>query len=112
MYHHKYCAKHSNKRNLPVHKWMFSHYEKGDDIIITKIDECDINCWEDKEKYWIKYYKDLGFDLMNVSEGGCGVITKEMREQTSIDRSSEKHKKSIIALHKDGTFYKEFDSIK
>lgn len=27
MYHHKYCAKHPNKRNLPVHKWMFSHYE-------------------------------------------------------------------------------------
>lgn len=49
---------------------------------------------------------------MNISNGGCGIITKEMREQSSIDRSSEKHKKSIIALYKDGTFYKEFDSIK
>ena len=91
---------------------MFSHYEKGDDIIITKIDECDISCWEDREKYWINHYKNLGFELMNISEGGCGVITKEMREQSSIDRSSNKHKKAIIALLKDGTFYKEFDSIK
>ena len=112
LYHHKYCAKHETKRGLPVHKWMFSHYEKGDDIIITKIDECDISCWEDREKYWINHYKNLGFELMNISEGGCGVITKEMREQSSIDRSSNKHKKAIIALLKDGTFYKEFDSIK
>ena len=25
-YGHKYCAKHDDKRGLPVHKWMYSHY--------------------------------------------------------------------------------------
>lgn len=25
-YGHKYCALHSEKRGLPVHKWMWTHY--------------------------------------------------------------------------------------
>lgn len=109
-YGHKYCAKHKNKRGLPVHKWMFSHYSKGETIIVKQIDKCDSNEWEDREKYWIKYYKDKGFNLLNVSEGGNGVVTKEMRSESSINRSIQGHKKAIIALNMDGTFYKEFDS--
>lgn len=33
-----------------------------------------------------------------------------MRTQSSIERSIKGHEKPIIALYKDGTFYKEFDS--
>lgn len=110
-YGHKYCAMNESKRTLPVHKWMFSHYEKGEDIIFKQIDSCNQNEWENREKYWISYYKDLGFDLLNVLEGGQGVITKEMRELSSVERSKQKHEKPIIALHKNGTFYKEFESI-
>lgn len=25
-YGHKYCAMHEDKRGLPVHKWMWTHY--------------------------------------------------------------------------------------
>ena len=31
---HKYCALHNEKRGLPVHKWMFKHYQLNDEIII------------------------------------------------------------------------------
>jgi predicted GIY-YIG superfamily endonuclease len=31
---HKYCALHKEKRGLPVHKWMFSKYEKGGKILV------------------------------------------------------------------------------
>lgn len=110
-YSHKYCAIHPEKRGLPVHKWMYSHYEKGDDIIVKQIDSCREKEWEDREKYWISYYKNLGFNLLNISEGGKGVVTLEMREKDSIERSVESHKKSVVALYKDGTFYKEYDSI-
>ena len=109
-YGHKYCAKYSEKRGLPVHKWMFSHYEKQEEIIVKQIDSCSEEQWEDRERYWIQYYKDQGFELLNISKGGNGVITKEMRSLDSIQRSIKGHEKAIIALNLDGSFYKEYSS--
>lgn len=102
---------HKEKRGLPVHKWMYSKYKNGGSIIAKKIDECSEFEWEDKEKYWISYYKNLGYNLLNLDEGGKGVITKEKRSKSSIQRSIDGHKVPIIALNKDGSFYKEYDSI-
>lgn len=110
LYGHKYCSMHEEKRYLPVHKWMYTHYQKGEDILITQIDFCTSENWEEREKYWISHYKDLGYNLLNISEGGYGVITKEMREISSIERSRKKHEKAVIALNKDGSIYKEFES--
>ena len=78
-YGHKYCAMHDDKRGLPVHKWMYSHYNRGETIIVKQIDSCSESEWQDREKYWISHYRDLGFQLLNISEGGNGVVTKEMR---------------------------------
>lgn len=109
---HKYCAMHPEKRGLPVHKWMYSKYEQGLTIIPTQIDSCDEEEWESKEQYWIKYYKEQGYNLMNLDKGGRGVITKERRSKSSIERSIENKRKAVIALNLDGTFYKEFPSIR
>lgn len=49
---------------------------------------------------------------MNLDKGGKGIITKEKRSESSINRSIKGHEKPIIALNKDGSFYKEFESIK
>lgn len=82
-YKHKYCATHPEKRGLPVHKWMWSKYEKGLDILVKEIDTCGENDWEDREKYWISKYKKGG-NLLNISEGGKGVIPKNARSKSSI----------------------------
>lgn len=39
--------------------------------IIETINDDNI-IWQDREKYWIKYYKDLGHDLTNSTKGGDG----------------------------------------
>lgn len=102
---------HQEKRGLPVHKWMYSKYKNGGNILVKKIDECSESEWEERERYWIKYYKDLGFQLMNLDKGGKGVITKEKRSKSSLERSIESHKIPIVALYKNGDFYKEYPSI-
>lgn len=107
---HKYCAMHPEKRGLPVHKWMYSKYKNGGKIGFKKIDECSEEDWEEREKYWISYYKSQGFNLMNLDKGGKGIITKEKRSISSIERSIKGHEKAVIALNKDGSFYKEFES--
>ena len=108
---HKYCAMHPEKRGLPVHKWMYSRYTKGININYKQIDQCSEQNWENREKYWIKFYKDAGFNLLNLDKGGRGSITKEKRSISSIQRSVDGHKKSVIALNKDGSFFKEYSSI-
>lgn len=108
---HKYCATHSEKRGLPVHKWMYSVYEKGGTIVPKKIFECNEDQWEETEIRLIEEYKNNGFHLMNIDKGGKGVITAEKRSKSSIERSAESHRKPIIALNLDGSFYKEFNSI-
>lgn len=47
---------------------------------------------------------------MNLDKGGHGVITKEKRNKSSIQRSIEGHEIPIVALNMDGSFYKEFES--
>lgn len=89
---------------------MFSVYERNETVIVKKIDECLEKDWEEREKYWISFYKKEGFNLLNIDEGGKGVITLEKRTTDSITRSIKGHEKPIIALNKDGSFYKRFDS--
>lgn len=108
---HRYCAKHQDKRGLPVHKWMYSVYQKGFDVIITKIDECNESQWEAKEQHLIKRYKDCGYQLMNLDKGGRGIITSEKRSKSSLERCGIKHRRPIIALKLNGDFFKEFSSI-
>lgn len=111
LYQHKYNATHPEKRGLPVHKWMYSKYKNGGSISIKQIDSCSEEEQEEREQYWISYYKNLGYDLMNIDKGGKGVITKEKRSESSIQRSIKGHEIPIIALNLDGTFYKEYQSI-
>lgn len=76
---HKYCATHPNQRGLPVHKWMWSVYQKGGKIIPKLIDECEENCWEEREIYWIDYYRKHSKNLLNIDKGGHGVITSKKK---------------------------------
>lgn len=95
---HKYCAMHSNKRGLPVHKWMWKHYQLGETILTEQIFECDEAEWEYHEKRLIKEYRKAGYDLLNLDEGGKGVITKEKRSVSSIERSIQAHEVPIYAI--------------
>ena len=108
---HKYCANHEEKRGLPVHKWMYSQYQKGFDIKIIQLCECEENEWENTEQQLILKYKNLGYKLLNVDKGGKGVITKEKRSKSSIERSTEAHRKPIVQLTTSGEFVQEYKSL-
>lgn len=108
---HKYCAMHETKRNCPVHKWMYSVYKKGGNIIYTKIAECSENNWEETEKKLISKYKESN-DLLNIDDGGRGVITKEKRNISGIQRSIQAHNKSIVLFNLKGDLVDICNSLK
>jgi hypothetical protein len=47
---------------------------------------------------------------MNLDKGGKGVITKEKRSKSSIERSIEAHEKPVLALTKDNKIFMRFES--
>lgn len=110
-YGHKYCAMHENKRVLPVHKWMYKHYQNNEDILVKEIYSCDKSIWKTEEQRLIKEYRDAGYDLLNLQKGGEGVVTKEMRNTNGITRSALAHEKSVYVIDPKTMEIKyEFDS--
>lgn len=79
---HKYesMIKRSHKNN-----WLRSLYSSGLAPIIEEIELVGSEfSWADRERYWIKYYRSVGCDLTNGTDGGeCGsgrlgcVLTEE-----------------------------------
>lgn len=66
---HCSCLVNQKEQNHRVF-WIRSLLQKGLKPVITLIEEVSSDIWEEREKYWIKYYKDLGLNLVNSTEGG------------------------------------------
>lgn len=107
---HKYNSKHSEKRALPVHKWMYSHYTNGEEIFIEEIEKCTESTWEEREQFWIKKLKESN-NLLNIDRGGKGVVIDGHRPEESIKRSVESKKIAIVQLSLNGEYIKEYSSI-
>lgn len=107
---HKYTAKNPDKRTTPVSKWIYKLQKQNVNIVIKQIDECLEDTWEDKEIELIAAYKNK-FKLLNVDEGGKGVITIEKRNKSGLKRSAEAHEIPIVQLDLKGEYIKTFKSI-
>ena len=107
---HKGKARGKN-RSQPVHHWMYKKYEQGFDIICTQIDECSPQEWEEREKYWISYYRKINPGLLNLQKGGAGVVTKEMRTIDGMERTRLASIKPVAAYTDTGELVKEFESV-
>lgn len=102
LYHHVYESK--NSTGTYKKHWINSLLKKNLLPIIDIVETCTEQNWQEREKYWIKYYSNL----TNTKEGGCGLFIK--REQSSIERSANAHKKQICQLDYQGNIIKYWDS--
>lgn len=59
-------------RKFSYHKlnWITESINNGKDIEFEIIEEVSEDNWQEKEKYYIDYYKKLGHNLTNLLEGG------------------------------------------
>ncbi len=92
------------KSNLHKFNWLKSIIERGNFPIIEIIDEVPEEEWQFWEKYWINQFKQWGFKLLNISNGGDGfsvghkisVKTRlKMRKAKLGNKLSIDHKKKI-----------------
>lgn len=73
------------KGNTKKVRWIASLKQQGmlpEVLILEVVDE---KKWEEYECYWITYYRELGYDLTNLTDGGDGVHnpSEESRQRLS-----------------------------
>lgn len=119
-------TKNSLRKRLVSHKSESKRRETYKDRWVRKNDyNIEINLIEEnipnlkeaneREVYWIKYYRDLGYDLVNTSDGGDGTSgVKPTQAQKDYLSSlykgvplSEEHKKKISDSHKNKVLTEE-----
>lgn len=74
------------------------------DLLI--LDEVENSKWEDKEKEYIEFYKNRGDELLNKTVGGKG-FSEDMKR-----RSAETNSKPILQYDLQGSFIREWQSIR
>lgn len=63
-------AKNSSNKTTHKNTWIKSLINENLRPIIKLVEVVSDDEWKEKEKYYIKKYKEFGFDLLNLSEGG------------------------------------------
>lgn len=58
--------------NLYKNNWIKKILRNGEKLNIVILEECTEINWVEREKHWIKYYRELGINLTNISDGGDG----------------------------------------
>jgi hypothetical protein len=99
------CQKEKNHRT----NWIKSIIKKGKKPIIKMIDSCPWDESQELESYWISKFKNEGFNLVNLTNGGEGhlgaKLSKERRDKLTLAVS-----KKIYQYDLQGVFIKEYNN--
>lgn len=101
----------SNKRTKGPHllNWLNQLYELNLQPTFTIIDKCSVEKLQERERYWIKYHKSIGADLVNISDGGedfnCASSTRQkisasLMGHEVLPETREKLRLAAIEQHK------------
>lgn len=99
------------KEHTHSHKsyWVRSLLEQGVYPSLEVIEECDKSVWQEREIYWIAFFKSQNADLVNSHNGGSGALGYSPSEETR-KKISQKIKESWLT--RDKSFLKELRQIK
>lgn len=89
--------------------WIKSLLNDGLKPAMTTIDETDEDNWQQCEIAWIAYYREMGCDLVNGTDGGEGCINPSEDTRKRLSESNPR-KKRIVQYDKFGHFIRNWDS--
>lgn len=105
---HYHCSRHNF---TPRDIWIASLTKNGLKPIIKIIEDVDSSIWREREKYWIKYYKEINPKLTNLAEGGEGALGV-IRQEETIKTMSEIKSKPIYQLDLNYNIINKYTSCK
>jgi group I intron endonuclease len=89
---HDHC---NDKSKTHKANWIRSIINRGKTPIQLILEVLTDNSdWQERETYWIKHYRDLGFKLVNSTDGGDGVVNLSQESRNKIINTwlGRKHK--------------------
>lgn len=110
---HIYSASKQLKRNHRLN-WIQSIINNGLKPIIEIIFECPWEKSQEEEQKWIKYYRDLNYDLVNETDGGEGNLGYKKSNDTikKLKASLRKDLPKIYQYTLNGEFIKEWACVR
>lgn len=107
------CNEHANTYRC---HWIQSIVSKGKKPIQIILEELDGDSdWQERERYWIQYGREIGWPLTNATSGGDGVpdLPPETRERMRLTWLGRKHKpESLEKMRKASTGVKHSEASK
>ena len=88
---HLYDKRHDNYSS----RWIRKLQKQNLKPFLEIIEECDESVWQERERYWISYYKPIS-KLTNLTAGGDGLSFYNHSEITK-RKISEKHKGKLLS---------------
>jgi len=70
----------SKKLNSYIGRWINLLLNEAKLPILSIIEECNDSNWEEREIYWIDYYKKAGTNLCNIRKGGNQPLPKKPKK--------------------------------
>lgn len=99
-----YCRQRNYKQSNSFNHteaWVSSLRNQGKKPTIELLEEVEFEYWIDKERYYIQYFKDLGFNLTNHSVGGdkCNLGCRWKCNEDFKRKISEKHSIPCVLIN-------------
>lgn len=89
------------KANLHKFNWLRSIIKRGSFPIVEIVDEVPEEEWQFWEKFWINQFRQWGFKLLNISDGGDGFsIGHKLSDKTKLKMRKAKLGNKLSIGHK------------
>lgn len=108
LYHHVYDSYRIKSHNA---HWIQSLIKQELRPIIEEIETVSWHESADREIYWIKYFKELGYNLCNLTDGGEGMMGSK-RSKEAIDKTKLGIMKKVYCYDTNFNLIHEFESVR
>lgn len=81
-------------------RWLHQLYNLSLKALLYVIEECNDSVWQERERFWIKYYRELGCSLVNATDGGEGLTNASEETKRKLSRARKGTKRSEEAKKK------------
>jgi hypothetical protein len=90
------------KHNVRLFNWIQTLKAAGTRPEVLTLEHTDSESWSDRERHWIREYRETGHDLLNIAVGGDGIerLSEEVCQHLSqirrLRKLSSEHRRTFV----------------
>jgi hypothetical protein len=90
------------KNNVRLCSWLNTHKTAGSSVKVLILERTDHEHWRDRERHWIREYRESGHDLFNIADGGDGLdglsqaVRRHLSQRRRLRKMTPEHARAFI----------------